>query len=139
MVALICNLLIEQEIQTRIGFRWGDLDNFSAHHILNHERIIIHSALQVRQRRIVCDDPTARIGLKAADQQKHAGIKTAFDPFFMAFHELAGLGFVGGKFQKDNKHRICSPVDGSVCRTRSTAFAAATSTYPSLEFYDTDR
>jgi hypothetical protein len=59
----------------------------------------------------VCHNPTAQIGLKTTDQQKHAVIKTAFDPFFVAFHELAGLTFVVRKFEKYNKHWICFPVD----------------------------
>jgi hypothetical protein len=39
-------------------------------------------------------NPAAQIRPKTPDQQKYAVIKTALDPFFMAFHELAGSAFV---------------------------------------------
>jgi hypothetical protein len=51
-------------------------------------------------------NPTAQFGLKIADQQKYAVIKTAFDPFLVAFHELAGLAFVTGKLEQHNEHLI---------------------------------
>ena len=59
----------------------------------------------------MCHNPTAQIRLKTADQQKYAVIETAFDPLFVAFHELAGLAFVARKFKKYDKHRICSPIN----------------------------
>jgi len=39
-------------------------------------------------------DRAAQVGFEATDQQKHAVIKTVFDPLVMAVHELAGFAFV---------------------------------------------
>lgn len=47
--ALEKNPLTNQKLQPGIGFRWGDFQDFGGHHVLGHERIGVHSALQVRQ------------------------------------------------------------------------------------------
>jgi hypothetical protein len=44
-------------------------------------------------------NPTTQIRLKTTDQQKYAVINSVFDPFFVAFHELAGLAFVAREFK----------------------------------------
>ena len=51
-------------------------------------------------------NPTAQIRLKTTGQQKCAVIKTAFDPFFLALHELACSAFVVRKSKQDKKHLI---------------------------------
>jgi hypothetical protein len=52
--------------------------------VLGDKRIGVHSDLKVSQRRIVRDDPAAQVRLKVADQQEHAVIEAAPDPFLVA-------------------------------------------------------
>jgi hypothetical protein len=66
-------------------------------------------------------DPAAQIRLETADQQEHAVIKTAFDPFVVAFHELAGAAFVLGKFELHDEHRTVFS-----CRSRLRRFPCMT-------------
>jgi hypothetical protein len=57
----------------------------------------------------VRENPATRIRLETADQQKNAVIKTTLDPFFVAFHESAGLAAVAGKLEQYDEHLIsCS-------------------------------
>jgi hypothetical protein len=104
-------ILIEQKLQACVRSGRGDFENFSSHHVLDHERIVVHPALQVRQRRIVGYDAAAPIGLKTAGQQEHAVVKTAFEPFFVSFDELARAAPIVGKIENHDEHRIRPPLD----------------------------
>ena len=71
-------------------------------------------------------NPTTQIRLQTANQQKHTGIKTAFNPLVVACHELAGLAFVAGKFKLNDKHWFVSPINKYVSRqVLSLRFATA--------------
>src|SRR5262245_5137627 len=93
-----------KELQPLIGFRWRNLKNFGADNALGDKGIVVHPALKIGQRCIVRHNPTAQIGLKTADQQKYAVVKTALDPFLMALHEATGLAVVVGKSMQDGGH-----------------------------------
>jgi hypothetical protein len=57
----------------------------------------------------------------------HAVIKPALEPFFVAFHELAGIPFVVRKPEKYDKHRVCSPVEENFncCANRTASILKA--------------
>src|SRR5262249_51579958 len=85
-----------------------DLEDLGVHDILRDQWIVVHPALQLRQRGVVRKDPAAGIGLKAADQQEDAVIEAALDPRLVAFHELTGLAFVSGESEQYDKHPVLS-------------------------------
>src|SRR4051812_20009414 len=69
-----------EESQPVIGTAGRDLENFCAHHIMGHKRIVVHPDLKIRQGRVVRQNPAAQFWLKAAGQQEDALIESTLDP-----------------------------------------------------------
>jgi hypothetical protein len=76
---------------------------------LDDKRIVVHPGLKIRQRRVVRQDPAARIRLQAADEQEDAVSKATLDPCVMTFQKLRRLALVVGKLQQHEKHRLVPP------------------------------
>ena len=100
---------------------------FAGDDIFRDERIVVDPVLQIRHRDIVRQDPAARIGLEAADQQKNAVIEAALDPLLVAGHEFAGLPFVGRKSKQYDEHLISTPLVRGAPRCRHRKRASRTS------------
>jgi hypothetical protein len=95
-----------QEVEPHIGSPRFDLEDFRAHHIVDDKGIVIHSRLELRQGRPLCQNPAAQLRLNAAREQENAIIEATLDPSVMAFHELACLALVDRKLQQYDKHQL---------------------------------